>query len=92
MRLKDYSEMENNLRNEKVRQIKKGNDTNTFAALLLLIEEAKDVLFNNGKYKKLRKWHILRIWNIAKIALKLIHTLLAIFSPIKVAPNEDDLK
>lgn len=80
MRLNEYELMESNLRIEKVANIKKGMSSSMIAALLLLIGEAKELLFDsNGKYRKLKWTQFRRIWGLAKVTIRLINTLMGIF-------------
>jgi hypothetical protein len=71
MRLKEYNELEKTITNQKM-------GGSIVPTLLLLLMELKDLLFFNGKYKKL-KWHQFgRIWKIAKSAIRLVNTLLTV--------------
>lgn len=76
MILKDYDLMEEGLREAKTIQLK---DQSVLSALMLLLVEAKSLLFPNGEYKKLKRFQIIRIWRMAKLAVRLINTLMAIF-------------
>tara|TARA_R100001086_G_scaffold236154_1_gene159468 strand:- start:2222 stop:2482 length:261 start_codon:yes stop_codon:yes gene_type:complete len=85
--LQDYSAMEQNLK-----EVNKNYESKqTFPALILLLEDAKKVLFPKGQYKKLKWHHFGRLWSLGKITIRLINTLMGIFNP-RTEPTPDELK
>lgn len=75
MKLIDYNHAEYNIKALEGYKLKQS----VIPALLLLLSEAKELLFPNGKYKRLRWMQFGRIWKLAKIAVRLITTLIAVF-------------
>ncbi len=47
--------------------------------LFLLLEDARLILFPGDKFKKLKYWQLKRIWKLAKLTIRFVTTLIAIF-------------
>tara|TARA_R110000803_G_scaffold197172_1_gene260624 strand:- start:166 stop:396 length:231 start_codon:yes stop_codon:yes gene_type:complete len=57
---------------------KKSVDVGTIISIvLLLLTEARELLFENGEYKKLKWYQPKRIWELAQVAIRLINSVMA---------------
>jgi len=75
MLLKDFEETENKLRQKEIITPIGGT---IISIVLLLLAEAKELLFPEGKYKKLKWYQPKRIWQLAQVAIKLINSIMAV--------------
>ena len=75
MILEDFELAENVLRKEKIINPKAGT---IISIILLLITDAKKILFPKGEYRKLKIYHPRRIWRLAQVAITLINTIIGI--------------
>lgn len=74
MRIKEFNQLETTLK-----QANQNNQDSTLPAIILLLEDVKEILFPDGKYKKLHWLQWRRLWKLAKATIKLINTLMGIF-------------
>tara|TARA_R110000782_G_scaffold258078_1_gene347641 strand:+ start:19 stop:261 length:243 start_codon:yes stop_codon:yes gene_type:complete len=75
LQIKDFEYTESFLKKERIKTPKAGT---IISIVLLLLQEAKDLLFSNGKYKPLKWYRPRRIWQLAQIALRLINSILTV--------------
>ena len=75
MILRDFEFAEVELRKKETINNKSGT---IISIVLLLLTEAKELLFPAGKYKKLKWYQPKRIWRLAQVAIKLINSVMAI--------------
>ena len=75
MILKDFEETQSKLRQKEIINPISGT---IISIILLLLAEAKELLFPNGKYRKLKWYQPKRIWQLAQVAIKLINSIMAV--------------
>ena len=75
MILEDFEETQSKLRQKELIDPISGT---IISIILLLLAEAKELLFPDGKYRKLKWYQPKRIWQLAQVAIKLINSVMAI--------------